>query len=241
MRGAVFDDLIARLGPGFDCVAPDLPGHGAAVGQPATLEACADVVADHLAHWRGRKPVIVGWSMGAAVAWRYIARHGTGGLAGLVTVDMSPRITPAADWPHGLIGQSAESIATTTRRFAEDWEDATHGIAATMFATSAGAPGFSREDARAVILSQDADKMRAFWDDLVAADARGIVPRIDLPYLVCSGAQSRVYPATASDWIAGTAPGGRRHVFAQSGHSPHLEEPEACASMLKDFVAGLPA
>lgn len=239
MRGAIFDDLIDRLGPGFDCVAPDLPGHSAAV-VPATLDASADVVAAQLARWPGRLPLLVGWSMGAAVAWRHIRRHGTGGLAGLVTVDMSPRMVPGPDWPHGLIGQSAESVAATTRRFATEWEKATHGIAATMFATSAGAPGCSREEARAVILSQDAEKMRALWDDLVAADARDTIARVDLPWLVCSGAKSRVYPASASDWIADTAPDARRHVFTQSGHSPHLEEPEEFARVLKDFATSLP-
>jgi len=74
----------------------------------------------------------------------------------------------------------------------------------------------------------------------VASAARAIIPRIDLPHLVCSGALSRVYPASASDWIAETAPDGRRHVFARSGHSPHLEESEAFADMLRGFAAGLP-
>jgi len=240
MRGAIFEDVIARLGPGFDCAAPDLPGHGAAAGLPATLDACAGMLASQLARWPGRRPLLVGWSMGAAVAWRFIARHGSQRLAGLVTLDMSPRMVPAPDWPHGLIGQTAKSVAATTRRFATDWEEATHGIAATMFATSNGAPGFLREEVRQVILSQDARTMRAVWDDLVAADAREVIATIDLPYLVCSGARSRVYPASASDWIARHAPRGQRHVFAASGHSPHLEEPAAFADRLRAFAATLP-
>lgn len=239
MRGAVFDDLITRMGPGFDCVAPDLPGHGTATGQPPAVEACADMVAELLKGYPAEPVTVVGWSMGAAVAWRYIARFGTARIRSLVTVDMSPKILPSPNWPHGLKCQTAETVAASTRRFAEDWPGAAPGIARTMFATPAGAPGFSCIDALRTILAQDPDNMRALWDDLVALDLRDVIAGIDVPYLVCSGAHSRVYPASASDWIAATAPDARRQVFDRSGHSPHLEEPGEFASVLSRFVASL--
>lgn len=241
MRGAVFDDLIDLIDRRFECAAPDLPGHGTAADLPPSLDACADLVARTLDALSARRAVIVGWSMGAAAAWRYVERHGTGRLAGLMTVDMSPRVVPGHGWPHGLIGQTAESVSATTRRFATDWEEATHGIAATMFAGLDGAPGLTREDARSLILGQDPAKMRALWDDMVAMDARPVIPTVDLPYLVASGARSRVYPASASHWIACHAPQTKRHVFALSGHSPHLEEPDAFASVLSEFAGTLSA
>lgn len=240
MQGAIFDDVIARLGPGYDCAAPDLPGHGCATDRPATLEACATLIAHALTRWPHQRPLVVGWSMGAAAAWRYIARRGCGTIGALMTIDMSPRMQPAPDWPHGLIGQSASSIAETTARFVEDWEGASHGIAATMFARSDGAPALSREDARQMILSQDPVRMRRLWRDMVTMDLRDTIPQIDCPYLVCSGAQSRVYPASAADWIAETAPDARRHVFENSGHSPHIEEPAAFARVVQDFAALIP-
>lgn len=239
MKGAVFDNLIARLGPGVVCAAPDLPGHASAAAQPATLSACVQALNQMLDRLAPRRPVLVGWSMGAAVAWRYCQLFGDTRLAGLVTVDMSPQIVPRAGWRHGLIGQSAQSIAATTRRFARDWPGAVEGIATTMFANRQGAPGFSRETARRVILSQDPDKMRALWADLVAMDARAAIADIQVPYLVCSGAQSRVYPASAADWIAGQAPQARRLVFDHSGHSPHLEEPDGFARAVTRFARGL--
>ena len=67
MNGTYFDDLVARLGPEFECHAPDLPGHGSRVQDEPSLENCAKVAKD----WVDRldHPVLVGWSMGAAVAW----------------------------------------------------------------------------------------------------------------------------------------------------------------------------
>jgi len=240
MCGAIFDDLAARLGDVAQCHAPDLPGHGAAADRPATLDACAALVAEQVAAARA-PPVLLGWSMGAAAAWRYIAREGCGALAGLVTVDMSPRLRPAADWCHGLKRQSAEDIMRATARIRQDWPAATGSIAANMFATPAGAPGLAPQQARRLILSQDAAAMQALWEDLLTLDERATIAGIDRPYLVCSGAQSRVYPASAATWLAQAAPQARHQVFARSGHSPHLEEPAAMSDALRRFIRALPA
>lgn len=235
MRGAIFDNLIARMGAEFDCIAPDLPGHGNAVDLPPTLDACADLIEAILTR-QSAPALLVGWSMGAAAAWRYVERFGTARLAGLVTVDMSPKVVSGPGWPHGLIRQDEASVAATTRRFDTDWDEATHGIAATMFAAPDGAPGFSRDQARAIILSQDPAAMRAMWADLLAMDARDGIAGIDVPWLVASGALSRVYPASASDWMAQQAPQASRYRFAASGHSPHLEEPQVFADVIAGFA-----
>lgn len=239
MRGAVFDDVIERLGAEFDCAAPDLPGHASSGQRVATLDECATCISEELERWGKAGAVVVGWSMGAAAAWTYVERFGTGRLAGLVTVDMSPKIVSGPDWPHGLTGQDAKSVTRSTARFATDWDGATQGIATTMFANRDGAPGLSRENARQIILSQDPVQMRRLWSDMVAMDARSTVAQLDLPYLVCSGSLSRVYPTSASDWIARTATQARRHVFDRSGHSPHLEEPDAFAGVIREFACGL--
>lgn len=236
MNGAIFDDVAARMGPGFACCAPDLPGHGAAADLPPTLEAGAAVVAETIAA-RGLSDVLlVGWSMGAAVAWTYLRDHGCGRIAGLVTVDMAPRMACAADWPHGLIGQGAEDIAASTRRFEADWAGGAEAIASTMFADKDGPRGFPRDRALAQILSNDPDRMRAVWRALTAMDLRAVIGGIDLPYLATCGARSRVYPASAADWLAEQAPKGRVHSFPLSGHSPHLEEPEAFRHAIEDFA-----
>lgn len=238
MKGAIFDGIIARLSPEFTCVAPDLPGHGAAVDPLPTLDKCAEVVADCVTGMDER-PVLVGWSMGAAVCWRYIERFGTSRLAGLVTVDMSPRVMPSEDWPSGLKGETPESIIAARRRFDTDWEGVTHGIAATMFAARTGAVDLARGDAQALIASQDPDKMRALWDELLRLDVRHVIPEIDIPYLVCSGAKSRVYGPGTSEWLVMHAPRAKAHVFSDSGHSPHLEEPDAFVDIVGRFARSL--
>jgi len=239
MRGGLFAPLIARLPPGLTGYAPDLPGHGDAADLPPTLEAGADLVAG-LIEDRGLDDVLlVGWSMGAAIAWTYLRDVGGDRLAGLVTVDMSPRMGNGPGWEHGLIGQSEADVAASVARFEADWPGGAEAIAATMFADKAGPAGFPRDRALAQILSNDPGRMCAIWKALTEMDLRDVIGGIGIPYLATYGARSRVYPATAAEWLAETAPRGRAHGFRASGHSPHLEEPEAFARVIGDFAGTL--
>lgn len=239
MRGAIFDDLIARLPSSFACHAPDLPGHGALADREPSLAACAQTVADLIKTQDLQDVLLVGWSMGAAVAWRFLEAFGTDRIAGLMTVDMSPKLGSRPDWPHGLIGQSEADLAATTERMIADWRGMSEAIATTMFASREGAPGYTRQAALEQILANDPARMIAMWQAMTAMDYRPLIGRIGCPLLAACGARSRVYPASAAQWLAATAPRGEMHVFAESGHSPHLEEPQAFADRLVEFAAGL--
>lgn len=236
MRGSIFDDLVARLPAEFDCYAPDLPGHGKLAATEPSLESAAQTLADLLETHDLNDVVLVGWSMGAAVAWQFIEQFGSDRLAGLMTVDMSPRLACGPDWPHGLIGQSEEDLTTTTERMMTDWHGMAEAIATTMFGHRDGAPGYLRQDALVQILSNDPAKMIAMWKALVRMDQRSLIGRMPCPLLATCGARSRVYPASAAAWLANTAPRGEMHVFEASGHSPHLEEPEAFADRFLEFA-----
>jgi pimeloyl-[acyl-carrier protein] methyl ester esterase len=81
--------------------------------------------------------------------------------------------------------------------------------------------------------------MARYWDEMMATDLRDVVSGIDIPWLVTHGAQSRVYPGETARWLAATAPRAQLATFAQSGHSPHLEEPKEFARVLAEFEARL--
>lgn len=233
MHGAIFDDITKRLGSEFDCVAPDLPGHGTRRENAATLKNCADLAGRYIKSMD--QPILVGWSMGAAIAWRYIALYGTSAIRALVTIDMSPRLVPEDDWSLGLGGQSAESIKLTSSRIIPDWSRMTNSIVRTMFAPDS-APIISRKDIRDFLLTQNPAYLRSIWDDLIMMDERKTISRIDIPYLICSGEKSSLYKQEVSLWIAARVNGARLQNFANSGHSPHLEEPDTFCDVFRQFT-----
>ncbi len=236
MRGDIFADQIARQPPHLAGHPPALPGHGAARGWPLSMDGAADCLASHLGRHDLRGAVLVGWSMGATVAWRYLARHGADRIAGLVSVDMSPRLLNGPDWSLGLRGQDAGSARTKVAWFRHSWRDAAQSIAAGMFGARGDSALLPRADAVARVAANDGAVMAEVWASLIEADARATVRGLPVPMLVLHGAQSRVYtPATAA-WLATAAPRATCRCFAASGHAPHLEEPAAFASTLHAFA-----
>ncbi|HEY2787867.1 MAG TPA: proline iminopeptidase-family hydrolase [Gaiellales bacterium] len=60
--------------------------------------------------------------------------------------------------------------------------------------------------------------------------------RIDVPTLVTCGRYDEITPA-CSETITQGIPGARMHVFEQSAHCAHLEEPEAYAALVEAFLS----
>jgi pimeloyl-[acyl-carrier protein] methyl ester esterase len=226
MRGAVFDDQIARLSGRFRCLAPDLPGHGAARDRPAGIAASAQAVAELLDATGVTRVTLVGWSMGAAVGWRLAAQAGAGRVAAMLSVEMGPRLVNGPGWSLGLLDQASARAALHG-----DWARQAPAIARSMFAPGASRAAVAR--AEAWVRDNDGATMAALWQELLALDARADLAALGpLPLTAAYGARSRVYPAATADWVARAVPRGRTHRFPRSGHSPHLEEPEAFAALV---------
>ena len=219
LTGAALAPLAERLA-GFETLVPDLPGHGGTTGFTADLGGAAAML-DMLLE--DGPALLVGWSLGALIAWRRL-RHPM--VAGVVSLDMSPR--PAPDWAFGMSGPAPEGLASP-----EAWRKGAPALAQGLFAQGGGraSTGLIRQ-----IANRDLAAMRGFWASLIAEDARDAIAASPKPLLAIHGAQSRVYPAGTAAWIAATAPAARAHLLDGAGHAPHLEAPEVTADLIACFA-----
>ena len=65
---------------------------------------------------------LVGWSMGALVAWEFMRGPESGRVAGIVTIDMVPKVLNDADWQHGLrAGTHLYDVDIDLTRMRDDW------------------------------------------------------------------------------------------------------------------------
>lgn len=236
MDGAIFRNQFERLAPRFRCLAPDLPGHGDnAAGNP-TIEEAVRRLRDLIDRLNLSDAILVGWSLGAAIAWRYIADHNAHGVAAMISVDMSPKLVNERGWKLGLRGKDADGCFATTARLRDHWAASVPAIAAGMFADRKGTGDLSIGAAVEKIASNDPAAMLTMWQSLLAADARTAIAELPVPLLAIYGCESRVYAAETAQWLARTAPDGRCLGFKNSGHSPHLEEPDAFARAVATFA-----
>ncbi|MDP3546129.1 MAG: alpha/beta hydrolase, partial [Phreatobacter sp.] len=220
----------ALAAAGFRIVVPDLPGHGERdIGAtPPTIAGLADDLSALLSELRLEAATLIGWSMGATVALDVLAHRGTAGIAGLVIVDMTPKVPNAPDWPYGLSsGQDMADAMDAAGRMEGDWSRYAPRIARAMFS-----PGRMEDDplihrAAERIAARDPEVMAPIWRSLVAADHRSTVENLPVPVLAVAGAESQLYRPDVARWIASHAPDGHAIEIAGAGHAPHLEQPAA--------------
>ena len=181
-----------------------------------------------------RGAVLVGWSMGAFVAWEYLRQFGADRLAGFVDVDQPPCDSRRPDWPHG------DDLLDACRFVASIQEDQAGASRQLLDLVFKGPPPAADvEWMLAEMLRVPAPVAGVTLLDDIAYDARPLLPQVALPTLLCWGRHSALTPLAAGEFIARTQPNARLVVFEESGHSPFLEEPARFHDEVARFIAGL--
>lgn len=240
-HGGFFEAPMAALADAFHGLAPDLPGHGGTgmAGPALTIEAAADACAGLLAERDLSDVVLVGWSMGAHVAYSLIERHGASRIGGLVVLDMTAKILNDEGWKLGISGGfDAARNALALRLMRTDWSAYAAALTRNMFADGIAPKDPAIAALLADIRRDDPAAMTAMWTSLAAQDFRPQLATLTVPTVIAHGAKSRIYGADVARFQADAIPDARIETFAASGHSPHLEEPDAFAAMLRRFAAG---
>lgn len=237
MEGSIFDNVIDLMGDGFACHAPDLPGHGERQDNvPVSIDGCADFVTGYLAAHGIERPVLVGWSLGAMVAWNLTRRYRQIPLKGIVAIDMSPKIVNGPHWHLGICHFEARQNQKTLVSIGADWKAFAARVNAGMYAAGSNEP---HPETLLLIRRKEPAAMATLWASLAEADERETLHELGCPLLVVRGAKSRLYPPETSRYLLEHAPGSELACFENSGHSPHLEEPGRFAAVLRAWVQGL--
>lgn len=238
--GAFFDTVAQALSDEFRVLVPDLRGHGETPAgvSPTSIGDLADDLNELLAHEGLTQIVALGWSMGATVLWSMIERHGHERLAGMVIEDMSPRILNDDSWSLGMSsGMTARASNRATDAMRADWPAYAATFAPRMFARDRAA----REpqivaDALTHLRARDPDAMADLWSSMAQQDLRAVLPGMAIPALIAFGECSDAYRPETSRYLVETLPAATAHGFAQSGHAPHLEQPEEFVDVVRTFA-----
>ncbi|MGE5148293.1 MAG: alpha/beta fold hydrolase [Candidatus Eiseniibacteriota bacterium] len=228
-----------ELADRFRLIAPDLRGHRHS-HEPGDAPDIAQLARDLRAlidQLALPAPVLAGWSMGALVAFEFIRRYGASGLAGLVVVDMTPRIVNDSGWPHGLLGDygpaQAEKAPDLMR---QDWPLWVASFLSSVFAAGRVPDQTLLDWVGREMGAADPTSMAALWRAMTAADYRSTVPRITLPTLIVRGALSQLYGSGTAEWLARAMPAAKIAIVADAGHAPHLEQPATFNRLIAAFL-----
>lgn len=228
---------LAKLG--YRVIAPDLPGHGRDRRPHTTLAiAClSDALNNFLTARDLRNVTLLGWSMGATVAFDYLKTRGAERIAGLIVVDMSARIINDANWRLGLAsGLDARGAEISADAMAQDWPRYARRIAPSLFAPELASNHKLLSFAYENIANNDGDTLASLWRSLAASDHRTTLAAITIPSLVIAGARSRLYQPEVTQRLASLIPGCRHVAIPAAGHTPQLEQPAAFNAAVAAFL-----
>lgn len=227
----VWEEFIPLLYKKVRVVTLDLPGHGISVvqGDTHTMEFLADTVAAGVRALGITRCTVVGHSMGGYVALALCERHPEL-LDGLVLLSS----TPYADSPEKAENRRREIALVQAGR-------------KELLSRVAPAAGFAEEN-RARMADEIEDLTEQVFvteDEGIVALLNGMITRKDrsevlrttkVPVLFILGRKDNYIPVETAEKMVAEHPEARVVWLENSGHMGFLEEPEATAAALLDFV-----
>jgi pimeloyl-ACP methyl ester carboxylesterase len=230
IHGLTFDrtswqPITGRLADGYRCIAIDLPGHGDSDGQPRSLDEIAAAL-HHLLDGLGiEPPVVVGHSMGAALASVYAASYP---VRGVVDVDQPLYVRPFAEL--------AGSLAPALR--GGDFHAAFEPFRQSMGVDRLPEPQRSRITARQRIRQ---DLVLGYWDEMLATTPEQLQARIDSALAAIKAPMLAVFGHALGDQerqhLRCVLPSAEVEEWPGHGHLVHLEEPDRFARRLATFAS----
>ena len=219
---------------GARVITPDFRGHGRS-DKPSDGHTVAGYATDLgvlLETLDLRDVTLVGWSMGAFVAWEHLL-GGDDRVTGLVVVDESATDFAWPGWDHGVI--SVETLRELNAGLQTDQRAVAEHFAPAMFAAD-----LSPEDLAWIVeeMCQVPPAVAgAILLDQTLVDYRENLSRLTVDTLICFGRDAKLLSVAAGEDVAARIPGARLQVFESSSHCPFLEEPAAFNAAVAAFVA----
>ncbi len=237
MSRRYFHKQLEPLSARHRVIAVDLRGHGDSekVQYGHTVPQYARDVDQFIEALGLARPVLLGWSMGALVAFEYIRQFGTGGIRALIDVDEAASDFKWDGWAHGFLDlPTLHSLMTAVQ---DDKDAFIKSLVPDMF-HQAPAP----EDLEWMISASGQlpiGPLSAILFDQTVQDYRDVLSTIDVPTLICWGEHDTLLPVSGAPYMHEHIPGARLELFDESGHCPFLEESDKFNREVGAFLAAL--
>lgn len=233
-----FEPQLTAMSGDFRTIGVDFRGHGRSEKTELghTMQQYADDVQSFVEQLNLDDVILVGWSMGAIVSWEFIHQFGTDQIRALVDIDMEPSPLKRDDYDYGSYGIN-------------DLEEAIRQIQTAPIE-------LLDQQAKAMLSEPPSRKLRNLILDegsrtpaptqgallfglLYLRDYRDVLTEIDVPTLVCAGADEKWRSVASVRYVAELVPNAQFELFEHSGHCLTVEEPERFNRVLGDFISAL--
>jgi pimeloyl-ACP methyl ester carboxylesterase len=214
--------VLRRL-PNAATYVPDLPGHGrSTLPGRRSVEAYAEDIAALLERWNLGPVIVVGHSMGGAIA-QVLALEVPDRVAGLVLIGTGARLRVHPDYIEHVRTAPEQVFAQVSKAM---WSDRI--------------PAEAEATRSKYVQALTASDPEVVYGDYVACDAfdsRGKLEAIRAPTLVIGGSEDRMTPLKFSQTLAESIPQAELVVVPGGSHMMTLEQPEAVGGAVRGWLA----
>lgn len=220
----------------FHTVALDFRGHGRSekTERGHTLSQYSRDVQAFLEQLELTDVAVVGWSMGALVSWEYVDQFGTERIRALVDIDMEPSTYQQEDYEFGTY--TVDGMRETLGRMQ------TNPLELTDESIEALLKEPPSRELRNMMFDEGTRTppsiQGAMLLDLMS-DYRNVLPDIDVPTLVCAGADEKWRGVANVKYATELIQDARSELFERSGHCMTVEEPERFNRVLGEFLRSI--
>jgi len=208
----------------FKIITLDLPGHGKSspLSREIEIKAYADIVSEFVAKTCPDKAVLVGHSMGGAIALLNAIEH-PGNLKGAVLVCTGAKLGVLPSIREGLRSRFEETVKSVVgpRQFSSKTN-----LETIRFVTNE-------------ILKCDSRVAAGDYEACNSFDVRQKLQSISMPVLIIAGEEDKMAPLTWSVYMKENIPKSKLVVLRDSSHLPMLERPSDFNRHLNEFVLSL--
>lgn len=206
----------------FRIITIDLPGHGKSKpfdDGPITLKRYSDLVASFISAKCPEKAILVGHSMGGAIALANVIDHPQN-LRGAVLVSTGAKLGVLPSIREGLRSRYEETVKSVLgpRQFSSKTN-----LETIRFVTD------EILKCKGMIGSADFEACNGF-------DVRQRLQSISIPILILVGEEDKLTPVTWSTYLKDNIPKSKMVVLRDSSHLPMLERPAEFNRQLSDFA-----
>lgn len=226
----IWDEVVDRLGGGFNILLHDKRWHGLSDHGKAPLR-MTDLIGDLAAlldHYNQKKAILCGLSVGGIISMGLAAER-PDLVRGLVLCNTAPKVGTAESWAERIAAVKVSGIAGIADMVLQRWF--TPGF------RQAGNPHFSM--ARNMLLRQSAEGYAATCAAIAETDFRPLAAKLAVPTLCIAGDHDQATPPSIVEEMSRMIDGSSYQLLSGCGHIPCMERPEALADLLAGFAATL--
>jgi pimeloyl-ACP methyl ester carboxylesterase len=231
-----FKRQLSAIGAHHRAIALDLRGHGRSTMASGgyTLPQFARDLNKFLERLKIDSPILVGWSMGAFVAWEHYLAYGRAGVGGLVVIDQPATDFRFPDYPEALLGLA--ELQSWHAGVLEDRDAFMRMVLPSIFHIQPDPQDLEWMCAEMCLAPPTV--AAAVLVDQSLRDYRSMLASYDVPTLVCSGGRS-AQPPSGALFLRDTLPDVRHEVFENCGHGLFWEDSERFNASVLAFIGAL--